>query len=76
MLIVYTPEGGAYDADMPAMRTLIGLLTLFSAATPVLAQDVPKAPETEGWVVVLISMVLIVAVGVASFMSSKRGHQD
>jgi hypothetical protein len=44
------------------------------AAAP--AQAIPPAPAGQGWLAVVAAVVLIVAVGVASFMSAKRTHQD
>lgn len=39
-------------------------------------QDIPPAPEKSMWLADLIAILLVVCVGVVSFMSSKRGHQD
>ncbi len=57
------------------------VLTLLMSAIPVLAQTATKAPSTKSissqpWAVVLASFFLLILVGVGSFMSSKRSHQD
>ena len=51
------------------MPDLFPMLTL-------LQETVDKAPESAPWLSILLAMALIVAVGVGSFKSSKRGHQD
>jgi hypothetical protein len=44
---------------------------------PCVLAQVDKAPDPGGqWITVMIGLVLLVSVGVASFMSSMRGHQD
>jgi flagellar basal body-associated protein FliL len=57
----------------PLLSSLVALLWV---ASPALAQAPSKAPEGNAWIAVVIAIVLVIAVGVASFMSSKRTHQD
>lgn len=62
---------------MPMAQTATALFALLAWASPVLAQGaVPPAPKGDSWITIVISIVLMVAVMVASFMSAKRGHQD
>jgi len=35
-----------------------------------------EPPESGGWIAMIIAIVLMIAVCVGSFMSSRRGHQD
>ena len=58
------------------VRSVVALLALLLMASPALAQPVPQAPKGSGWIAMVMSIVILVAVLVASFMSSKRGHQD
>jgi hypothetical protein len=59
------------------LLTIVPVLTgPLLTASPALAQATPRAPDESGWIAVVISIVLIIAVAVASFMSSKRTHQD
>jgi len=54
----------------------VGLVSLM-AGLPAVADEVPKLDKgNEGWVGVVIAVVLVVAVGVASFINPKRSHQD
>jgi hypothetical protein len=61
-------------------RMLIATVALLTTAGPILAQQAPtevdKAPEKAQWIGMVVAIVLVVAVLVASFISSKRGHQD
>lgn len=57
-------------------RSAFALVALLALAAPAFAQEIPKAPGDKPWVATVISIVLIMAVCVASFMGSKRGHQD
>ena len=63
---------------MKTPRIIVILVPALLAAAPVLGQDMPisDAPEINRWLPIGISFVLIVAVLVASFTSSRRGHQD
>jgi hypothetical protein len=56
-------------------------LSLLMSSLPVLAQEVSKAPTpknimSQPWAVVVVSFFLVVLIGVGSFLSSKRSHQD
>lgn len=57
----------------PLLSSLVAILAI---ASPALAQAPSKAPEGNAWITVVIAIVLVIAVGVASFMGSKRTHQD
>ena len=64
-------------AGMQGLLRLVPMVWLALVASPAMAQQqVPRAPESSGWISVVIALVLIVAVCVASFMSAKRTHQD
>jgi len=55
---------------------IVGLGSLM-AGVPAVAAEVPKLDKgDEGWIGVVIAIVLVIAVGVASFINPKRGHQD
>lgn len=60
------------------MRSLVlTLLTLvFTAAPAALAQPVAEAKPTAGWLAFMVMIVLLIAIAIGSFMSSRRGHQD
>jgi hypothetical protein len=51
---------------------------LFAAVAPAYAQQVGplQTPANKPWVYIAVAIALIVIVALASFMSSKRGHQD
>lgn len=65
---------------MPVSRLLLAFLALSLSTTAALAQAPASAPplgsDSQGWIAVVMAVVLIVAVGVGSFMSAKRTHQD
>ncbi len=57
------------------------VLTFLLSAAPVLAQNASKAPSPKSvmaqpWFSVVVAFFLMVLVGVGSFLSSKRSHQD
>ncbi|MEM9419817.1 MAG: hypothetical protein AAGA25_12325 [Planctomycetota bacterium] len=60
------------------MRSLaLALLTfIVTAAPPVMAQPVAEAKPVAGWLAFMVMIVLLIIIAVASFMSSRRGHQD
>lgn len=67
--------------DMRLLRSslmLVAVLTAGAAATPAWAQQVDDAPETAMTqsVFIVVALVLAAMVAGASFMSSRRGHQD
>lgn len=54
-----------------------GVAAVVLTSAPALAEQVPQLKKgNEGWIGVVIAIVLVVAVGVASFINPKRGHQD
>lgn len=60
---------------------LTTVLTLMLSAMPVLAQETTKAPTAKSvfsqpWATIVVSFFLMVLIGVGSFLSSKRSHQD
>ena len=58
-------------------RPLAVLILAALSATAAFGQTAPKAPKgDESWIAVLMAIVLLICLGIASFMSSKRGHQD
>ena len=71
---------------MPVSRLIFALLLVMMNAGVVLAQQAPAAAPTQtvgplpkdsqGWLAVVMCIVLVIAVCVGSFMSSKRTHQD
>lgn len=61
---------------MHALLRLLPIVQVTVLTAPVLAQGAPKAPSSDGWIAVVIALVLIIAVCVATFMSAKRTHQD
>ena len=61
----------------PLLSRVLAVVVTASFSLPALAGEVPKLEKgNEGWVGVIIAIVLVVAVGVASFINPKRGHQD
>ncbi|MEX0653586.1 MAG: hypothetical protein WDZ31_06395 [Phycisphaeraceae bacterium] len=57
--------------------TLVVPMLLTTVAMPALAQEeVSPAPDTQRWVPIILAVLLILLVGMASFWSSRRGHQD
>jgi len=61
------------------VATFAAALALLASAAPALAQradEVAELTESDRWIAVVAALVLIAAVGVASFLSSRRGHQD
>jgi hypothetical protein len=58
-------------------RVLTAAVFWLLAGLPAAASEVPKLEKgNEGWIGVVIAIVLVVAVGVASFINPKRSHQD
>lgn len=58
----------------PLILTLITLL--FTAAPATLAQPVADAKPAAGWLAFMVMIGLMILIAIASFMSSRRGHQD
>ena len=54
------------------------VIALLASAGPALAQEVDplSEPNQPRWYGVVIAIVLVLGTIVASFISSKRGHQD
>lgn len=61
---------------MHGLFRLLPIVLLTAVTTPAWAQGAPRAPESDGWIAVVMALVLGVAICVASFMSAKRTHQD
>jgi hypothetical protein len=59
-------------------QILTGLLSLLVSAGPALAQEVGSLnnPARPRWYAMALAMVIIGAVLIPSFMSSRRTHQD
>lgn len=70
------------EYDEGVMRILAVVLTCLTTAGRALAQQEPvhvdplPEPSQPAWVGMVIGLVLVLGVLVASFVSSKRGHQD
>lgn len=60
---------------MPLRHALLAVVTVLCFAAPTYAQS-SGAGGFNPWVATLIAIGLVVGVLVASFMGSKRGHQD
>ncbi|MEM1027874.1 MAG: hypothetical protein AAGJ38_07300 [Planctomycetota bacterium] len=60
------------------MRSLVLalMLLLLTAAPTAWAQPVEEAKPVAGWLAFMVMIVLLIVIAVASFMSSRRGHQD
>jgi len=64
---------------MKLARPFTACLALLLTAMPALAQQaqqIPNAPQNKRFGAVMLSLGLLVAIGVAGFMTPKRGHQD
>ena len=52
------------------------MLVMGIAVLPAWAGKVDSAPKQSAWIAVVVAIGLVVLISVASFLSSKRGHQD
>ena len=74
---IYIFPGPSIMHRMRLTRILFTLTGLFAAANAVHAQTIDRAPKGEAdWIREPIAVFLVICVAVASFMNSKRGHQD
>jgi len=77
---IYSPANDAYHAAMPTKLFTIVLAALFclTQVGTVLAQpERPPSPSDRGSLVSLIVAILTVGlIALASFLGSKRSHQD
>lgn len=54
------------------------VVTFLLTSLPVLAQDASSNNKqvVQPWVTILVAFFILLFIAVASFLSSKRGHQD
>lgn len=57
-------------------KTTAVCLAAASAWTPAFAQEISDAREGNAWIGYVVAAFLALAVGIVSFMGSKRSHQD
>jgi len=79
--MIYSPLAGAYDELMRYRTLLMSLWGVLLAALPASAtilteDDVASAPASRVWVGSVLTLLLVIAIAIPAFMSSKRGHQD
>ena len=62
---------------MKLHHLVTSLLAISVLVAPAAAQTATRAQDSgRGWIAVVFAIVLVIAVGVGSFMGSKRTHQD
>ncbi|MBB6429085.1 hypothetical protein [Algisphaera agarilytica] len=72
---IYTPRAPPYHKRMRSLA--LALLALIVTAAPsAMAQPVAEAKPVANWLSFMVMIVLLIIVAIASFMSSRRGHQD
>ncbi len=56
----------------------MAVVTFLLTSLPVLAQDASSNNKqvVQPWVTILVAFFILLFIAVASFLSSKRGHQD
>lgn len=74
-IVAFTRGGAGRMIRAMLERTWLALAVLLVSSSPAWAQA-SRAPEGNKLVPMMIAFAMIVAVAVASFMSSRRGHQD
>ncbi len=52
-------------------------MTVLTCATPLLAQEVDKAPPGEPlWRTIVVAVILVIAIAVGSFVGARRPHNE
>jgi len=62
------------------LTALLAAAIALAVQAPLWAQPLPdniaRAPQGSDWIHYVVSIVLVIVVGIPSFMSAKRSHQD
>lgn len=77
--MIYSPGMGAYDERMRYRTFLLSAWSVLLAVSPAAATittQVTPVPSSRAWVGSVLTLLLVLAVIIPAFMSSKRGHQD
>lgn len=76
--MIYIVSAGIYHEAMQMIRAIVASVTALLPAGMALAQEVKidQAPEKGMGLTMTIVIVLCLGLLVASFTSSRRGHQD